>query len=241
MVSAHAAIRAEHLDVSLHGHPVLHDLTFEVPTGSVVGLMGPSGCGKTTLMRAIVGVQRIAAGQLTVLGQQAGSPALHGRIGYVTQSVSIYRDLTVSQNVTYFAALQGCPTEGTRRAVAAVGLADLADHRVDRLSGGQASRASLACALVGAPALLILDEPTVGLDPVTRAEIWDHLRSLAAQGTTLLVSSHVIEEAARCHSVILLRDGRLLAHLTPSELLSRAQTSSYDDAFLRLIRSQEVT
>lgn len=233
------AIRARHLDVSLHGNAVLHDLTFDVPAGAVVGLMGPSGCGKTTLMRSIVGVQRVASGELTVLGQRPGSAALQHDVGYVTQAVSVYRELTVSQNATYFAALQGHSRDSADRAIAAVGLADLAGRRVDRLSGGQASRASLACALIGAPALLVLDEPTVGLDPVTREEIWSHLQSVAARGATLLVSSHVMDEAARCDSVLLLRDGRLLAHLSPAQLLDRTAASSYDEAFLRLIRSEE--
>ena len=235
------AIRACHLHVSLRGNPVLHDLCFEVAAGAVVGLMGPSGCGKTTLMRSIVGVQRIAAGTLTVLGEEPGSTDLRHHVGYVTQEISVYRDLTVSENTAYFAALQGCPRSTAQRAVRAVGLADLADHRVDRLSGGQASRASLACALVGEPTLLVLDEPTVGLDPVTRAELWQHLKELAARGTTLLVSSHVMDEAARCDSVLLLRDGRLLAQWSPAQLLQRTGGSSYDDAFLRLIRSREAT
>lgn len=237
----HPAIHVAQLDVSLRGNPVLQDLTFDVPVGAVVGLMGPSGCGKTTLMRSIVGVQRIAAGELVVLGEEPGSPALQHRIGYVTQAVSVYRDLTVAQNATYFAALQGYSRANAAEAVAAVGLADLAGHRVDRLSGGQASRASLACALVGAPTLLVLDEPTVGLDPVTREELWHHMQFLAEQGTTLLVSSHVMDEAARCDSVLLLREGRLLAHVTPEELLGRTGGSSYDDAFLRLIRSGATT
>lgn len=237
IVHEQLAIRARHLEVSLHGNPVLHDVTFEVPSGAVVGLMGPSGCGKTTLMRSIVGVQRVASGELAVLGRQLGAAALHRRIGYVTQAVSVYGELTVAQNATYFAALQGRSQASADRAVTAVGLAGLAGHRVDRLSGGQASRASLACALVGEPALLVLDEPTVGLDPVTREEIWTQLQSMAEQGATLLVSSHVMDEAARCDSLLLLRDGRLLAQLTPAELLDRTAASSYDEAFLRLIRS----
>lgn len=233
------AIHARSLDVSIRGNPVLHDLTFEVSVGAVVGLMGPSGCGKTTLMRAIVGVQRIATGELEVLGEPPGTPRLHHRVGYVTQAVSVYRDLTVLQNATYFAALQGFSVDHAAAAISAVGLGELAERRVDQLSGGQASRASLACALVGTPTLLVLDEPTVGLDPVTREELWEHMQSLARSGVTLLVSSHVMDEAARCDSLLLLRDGRLLAQLTPAELLERTGGTSYDDAFLRMIRSQE--
>lgn len=235
------AVHARNLEVSLHSRPVLHDVTFDVPVGAVVGLMGPSGCGKTTLMRSIVGVQRTRAGELTVLGDMPGTARLRHRIGYVTQTLSIYQDLTIAQNATYFAALQGYSRENADQAVAAVGLADLAGRRVDRLSGGQASRASLACALVGSPTLLVLDEPTVGLDPVTREGLWSHLQGLAAAGTTLLVSSHVMDEAARCDGLLLMRDGRLLAQLTPAELLRRSGASSYDDAFLRLIREGQST
>ncbi|WP_246136327.1 ABC transporter ATP-binding protein [Leekyejoonella antrihumi] len=233
------AIRVQGLDVALRGSDVLHDLAFEILRGAIVGLMGPSGAGKTTLMRAIVGAQRVKGGELRVLGHRPGTAELRHRVGYVTQGLSVYRDLTVQQNAEYFAALQGHSRASAMDAVAAVGLSDFARRRVDRLSGGQASRASLACALVGDPALLVLDEPTVGLDPVTREEIWQHLQGLAGQGTTILVSSHVMDEAARCDSVLLLRDGRLLAHLTPGQLLERTGGTSYDDAFLRLIRSGE--
>ncbi|NHN56467.1 ABC transporter ATP-binding protein [Calidifontibacter sp. DB0510] len=230
------AVAADRLEVSRRGTPVLHQLTFTVPTGAIVGLMGPSGCGKTTLMRTIVGVQRIAGGSLTVLGSTPDDPANRPRLGYVTQAVSVYRDLTVRQNAAYFAALQGFSVDHVDDAVAAVGLTPYADRRVEQLSGGQASRASLACALVGDPDLLVLDEPTVGLDPVTREELWEHLRALADAGTTLLVSSHVMDEAERCDSVLLMRDGRLLEHLPPRQLLERTHTDSMDRAFLTLIK-----
>ena len=239
-MDARAAIRAQDLDVALRGHAVLHDLSFTIASGAIVGLMGPSGAGKTTLMRAIVGVQRIAGGDLEVLGRAPGAAELRHRIGYVTQGLSVYRDLTVRQNAEYFATLQGHPRTSAQEALAAVGLADYVDRRVDRLSGGQAGRASLACALVGNPALLVLDEPTVGLDPVTREAIWEHLHGLAERGATMLVSSHVMDEAARCDSVLLLRDGRLLDHLTPAQLLEQTGSTSYDDAFLRLIRAGDV-
>lgn len=230
------AITAHDLVVSRGKNQVLHGLTFEVPRGSVVGLMGPSGCGKTTLMRSIVGVQRIDRGDLRVLDLQPTDSALRHKLGYVTQAVSVYRDLTVRQNTTYFAALQGYSKEDADRAIEAVAMTDYADRTVENLSGGQASRASLACALVGKPELLVLDEPTVGLDPVTREDIWHHLRQLSEQGATLLVSSHVMDEAARCDSVLLMRDGDLLAHLRPDELLTRTGAASMEDAFLALIR-----
>lgn len=233
------AVTATDLHVDRGDVHVLRGLTFEIPEGSVVGLMGPSGCGKTTLMRSIVGVQRIASGELGVLGLRPTDPALRHQIGYVTQAVSVYGDLSVRDNARYFAALQGASREDADEAIAAVGMAEYAERPVGRLSGGQASRASLACALVGRPRLLVLDEPTVGLDPVTREDIWQHLRGLADDGVTLLISSHVMDEAARCDTVMLMRDGRLLAHLTPGELLERTGQTSAEDAFLALIRQGE--
>ena len=230
------AVHARDLVVARAGNEVLRRLSFDVPRGTVVGLMGPSGCGKTTLMRSIVGVQRIESGDLDVLDHSPTDHALRHRLGYVTQAVSVYRDLTVRQNARYFAAIQGSTPDAADRAIDTVGLADHADRTVENLSGGQASRASLACALVGDPELLVLDEPTVGLDPVTREEIWTHVRRLADAGATLLVSSHVMDEAARCDSVLLMRDGRMLAHLPPQELLDRTGESTMDAAFLSLIR-----
>lgn len=238
--SADAAIAADRLVVRRGKHEILHGLTFSVSRGSVVGLMGPSGCGKTTLMRALVGVQRVAGGSLEVLGRIPSDAALRPKLGYVTQAVSVYRDLSVRANTTYFAALQGYGGDDAARAIEAVGLTAYADRPVESLSGGQAGRASLACALVGRPELLVLDEPTVGLDPVTREELWGHLRSLADAGTTLLISSHVMDEAARCDSVLLMRDGNLLAHLAPDDLLGRTGADSMEAAFLSLIRSTDL-
>lgn len=235
--SSRAAVSTRDLVVSRSGNEILHGLTFEVPRGSVVGLMGPSGCGKTTLMRSIVGVQKIERGELTVLDHSPADAGLRRKVGYVTQAVSVYRDLTVHDNAVYFAALQGFSKHDADRAIETVGLGEFADRPVENLSGGQASRASLACALVGEPELLVLDEPTVGLDPLTREDIWAHLRGLSEAGTTLLVSSHVMDEAARCDSVMLMRDGRLLAHLPPDDLLERTGKHSMEDAFLALIRT----
>jgi ABC-2 type transport system ATP-binding protein len=188
-------------------------------------------------MRGIVGVQRLWKGSLTVLGKPAGDPALRHAIGYMTQEASIYRDLTVLDNVRYFGALHGKPAADAREAVEAVGLAELARRRASDLSGGQFSRVSLACALVGDPKLLVLDEPTVGLDPVLRVDLWDRFRSLAERGATLLVSSHVMEEASRCDSLLLLREGRLLAQLTPESLRERGGSSDLEQAFLGIIRA----
>src|SRR3954447_2980404 len=218
---------------------VLDDLSFAVPAGQVTGLLGPSGSGKTTPMRALVGVQKVRSGEVTVLGVPAGSASLRSRVGYVTQAPSVYADLTVRENARYFASLYGAGAAAADRAVADVGLADAAGQLVGDLSGGQRGRVSLACALVGRPDLLVLDEPTVGLDPVLRVELWEHFHGLARAGTTLLVSSHVMDEAGRCDRLLLLREGRLLADSTPAQLRREAGTDDLEECFLRLVRARE--
>jgi ABC-2 type transport system ATP-binding protein len=233
------AIEVRDLVVERGKRRVLHAISCAVPRGIVTGLLGPSGSGKTTLMRAIVGVQIVKSGTVTVLGEPAGSPSLRRRQGYLTQAPSVYADLTVRENARYFAALYGLPAAEADRAVADVGLADAATQLVNTLSGGQRSRASLACAILGRPELLILDEPTVGQDPVLRADLWEKFHAMAAAGTTLLVSSHVMDEAARCDRLLLIRDGRLIADDTPDAVRAAAGTDDLDAAFLRLIRNQE--
>jgi ABC-2 type transport system ATP-binding protein len=223
------------LHVDRGGRHVLDGLDFTIPRGAVTGLLGPSGCGKTTLIRSIVGVQRVGGGTVTVLGLPAGSPALRSRVGYVTQAPSVYGDLTVAANLRYFAAVLGVPAERGDRTLAAVGLSDRRDDVVDRLSGGQRARVSLACALLGEPELLVLDEPTVGLDPVLRRDLWRLFHELAAAGTTLLVSSHVMDEAERCDRLLLMRDGRLVADDAPAALRERTGAGDLEDAFLRIV------
>jgi ABC-2 type transport system ATP-binding protein len=214
---------------------VLHGVGFDLQGGSVTGLLGPSGCGKTTLIRAIVGLQARVTGDVSVLGLPAGAPKLRGRIGYVTQEPSVYGDLTVTENLRFFAAVLGVPSSDVERVVEAVDLTSHADARVDQLSGGQRSRASLAAALLGSPELLVLDEPTVGLDPVLRRDLWNLFHELADAGATLLVSSHVMDEASRCDRLLLMRDGELLADDTPQDLLLSAGTNDIEQAFLTLI------
>jgi ABC-2 type transport system ATP-binding protein len=218
---------------------VLPDLSVSVPAGQVVGLLGPSGSGKSTLIRAVVGVQVVESGEVLVLGEPAGSPGLRHRIGYVTQSPSVYDDLTVRANVRYFASILGAPASSADEAIEAVDLTSHADVLVGRLSGGQRSRASLAAALVGEPELLVLDEPTVGLDPVLRRDLWNLFKRLAAQGRSLLVSSHVMDEASRCDRLILLREGEVLADDTLPELLGRTGAVDAEGAFLSLIDRAE--
>jgi ABC-2 type transport system ATP-binding protein len=230
------AIDARDLVVILGGRRILHGLTFTAPTGRVTGLLGPSGCGKTTLMRCVVGVAPVSSGEVWVLGAPAGSAALRRRVGYVTQSPSIYADLTVRDNVRYFAAVHGTSRAAADRALADVALADRAGQLVSTLSGGQRARASLACALLAAPELLVLDEPTVGLDPVLRQELWARLHALAAGGTSLFVSSHVMDEAGRCDRLLLMRDGILIADDTPDALRAATGTEDLEEAFLCLVR-----
>lgn len=230
------AIRIEGLRVARGGRTVLHGLDLEIPRGAVTGLLGPSGCGKSTLLRSIVGVQRVAAGAVTVLGAPAGAPPLRRRVAYLTQSPSIYGDLTVRQNLRYFARILDVPTTATEAVIETVGLQGYGDALGGRLSGGQRGRLSLATALLGEPELLVLDEPTVGLDPVIREELWDAFHALAQRGATLLVSSHVMDEAERCDDLILMRDGAVVAHEPPDALRARTGAATVEDAFLALIR-----
>ncbi|WP_354640918.1 ABC transporter ATP-binding protein [Kitasatospora camelliae] len=232
-----SAVLAAGLTVERGGHTVLHGLDLDIPRGAITGLLGPSGCGKTTLLRSIVGVQRIAAGRVEVLGVPAGSAALRDKVGYVTQAPSVYGDLSVTENLVYFAAVLGAPRQDPARVIAQVGLGGHEHDTVDRLSGGQRARVSLAAALLGHPELLVLDEPTVGLDPVLRQDLWRLFRGLADDGATLLVSSHVMDEATRCDKLLLMRDGRLLAHDTPEALLSTTGTADIDSAFLSLVEA----
>ncbi|HEU4656369.1 MAG TPA: ABC transporter ATP-binding protein [Capillimicrobium sp.] len=234
-----AAIGIEHLHVVRGGRVVLDDVSLSVPAGSVTGLLGPSGCGKTTLMRAIVGVQIVAGGRVTVLGLPAGSAALRRRVGYVTQAPSVYGDLTVGENLRYFARIVGVDRARVDEVVRTVGLAGREGQGVASLSGGQRARVSLACALLHEPELLVLDEPTVGLDPVLRAELWATFHGLAERGATLLVSSHVMDEASECDALLLMRDGALLEHTTPDELRARTGEQDLGRAFLAVIEERE--
>ncbi len=229
------AVTVDRLHVVRGDRDALDRITLAVRHGSVTGLLGPSGSGKSTLMRAIVGTQVVASGSVTVLGEPAGSSRLRRRVAYTTQSPAVYDDLTVRENVRYFARLVGAPEGQADDTVELVGLGDDASSLVGRLSGGQRSRVSLATALVGRPKLLVLDEPTVGLDPLLRRDLWQTFARLAAEGATLLVSSHVMDEAERCDELLLVRDGRLLASGTAAEIRARTGAESMDDAFLALV------
>jgi ABC-2 type transport system ATP-binding protein len=213
----------------------LRGVSFATAPGQVTGLLGPSGCGKSTLMRAVVGVQIVTSGTVEVLGLPAGDKLLRDRVGYVTQAPSVYDDLTVAENLRFFARVLGAPATEADRCIDAVDLTGSRDQEVGRLSGGQRSRASLAVALLGSPEVLVLDEPTVGLDPVLRRDLWATFHRLADEGAAVLVSSHVMDEAERCDRLLLMRDGRLLADETPGELLAQTRTDDVEQAFLTLI------
>ncbi|HEU5044244.1 MAG TPA: ABC transporter ATP-binding protein [Nocardioidaceae bacterium] len=237
-MSDRPAVVARGVSAVRGGRTVLRDVCFEVPAARVTGLLGPSGGGKTTLMRSIVGVQLAVSGEVSVLGRPAGSPELRDAIGYVTQAPSVYGDLTVAENLRFFGRVLGVPDAEVARCVDAVDIGDHRDDLVSRLSGGEQSRVSLAVALLGRPRLLVLDEPTVGLDPVLRRDLWGIFHRLAGEGVTVLVSSHVMDEAARCDRLLLLRDGVLIADDTPAALLARTGSADVEGAFLTLVEGR---
>jgi len=232
------ALDAKAVSVVRRGVPVLRDLTFDVTGAAIVGLVGPSGCGKTTLMRSLAGVQQFT-GALTVLGRSAGDPVLRHQIGYSAQAGATYGDLTVEENLRYFARVIRTGRDAVDRVLEQVELVELRRRVVGRLSGGQRTRVSLGIALLGRPRLLVLDEPTVGLDPVLREQLWRLFRDLATDGTTLLVSSHVMDEAERCDELLVLRDGELLAQGAPADLKRRTGTSGMNEAFLALVGAKD--
>jgi len=234
-----AAIAIRELRVVRGGTLVLPGISVSVERGLVTGLLGPSGSGKSTLIRAVVGVQIVEGGEVSVLGLPAGAAELRSRVGYVTQIPAVYTDLSVRENLTYFARVLSAPQARVAEVIDRVDLGGEANRLVGRLSGGQRARVSLATALLNEPEVLVLDEPTVGLDPVLRRDLWDFFHELADGGTTLLVSSHVMDEAARCDRLLLLREGRILAALTPDALLERTRATDLDGAFLRLIEGGE--
>jgi ABC-2 type transport system ATP-binding protein len=229
------AVTCERVTVERGGRAVLHDIDVSFAAGKVTGLFGPSGSGKSTLIRAIAGVQSRVRGTVTVLGDRPGSVAVRRALGYMTQSPSVYEDLTVAENLRYFAEIRGGRIGDVLERVQ---LSSHANQLVRNLSGGQRARVSLGAALVGRPELLLLDEPTVGLDPLLRRDLWHLFGELAGEGAALVVSSHVLDEARHCDEVILLREGEVVAQLTPAELSARTGTDDLDEAFIRLIERQ---
>lgn len=211
----------------------LRDVSFAVEPGQTYGLLGPGGCGKTTLIRLLLGALRPSAGSALVLGRPVPSQETAAVVGYMPQLPALYLELTARENVSFFASLYGVRSRASvDETLALVELADRADSPVSTFSGGMRQRASLACALVHRPRLLLLDEPTVGVDPRLRATFWGYFRRLNDEGVTIILSSHVMDEAERCHRLILLRDGRLLAEGAPADLRSQAGAPTLEEAFL---------
>lgn len=227
-----SAVEISRVSVERGGRTVLRGVDASILGGRITGLFGPSGSGKSTLLRSIAGVQSGVHGTISVLGVQPGSARARRELGYMTQAPSVYEDLTVAENVGYFAAVRGGEVGPVLERVQ---LSPWADQLVRNLSGGQRARVSLAVALVGNPRLLLLDEPTVGLDPLLRRDLWALFRDLASEGTALLVSSHVLDEGRHCDELILLREGLIVAQLSPADLARRTGTEDLDDAFVRLI------
>jgi ABC-2 type transport system ATP-binding protein len=231
------AVEVDDLVVVRGQREVLRHLSFTIPTGEVTGLLGPSGCGKTTLMRSLVGVQKLTSGSVRILGQEAGTAPLRNRVGYVTQAASVYDDLTVAENIAFFARVLGVDRTHVDRVIEDVDLRSHADQVVGNLSGGQRSRASLAVALLGSPDLLVLDEPTVGLDPVLRRDLWALFHRIARNGAAVFVSSHVMDEAERCERLMLMREGEIIAHDPPEEIMRRTGTGNIEEAFLKIVEA----
>ena len=231
------AIKIKNLQIILEDQKILTGVSAELPEGRITGILGPSGAGKTTLMRVIVGLQQVHGGSVEIFGQPAGSPGLRREIGYMTQAVSVYPDLTLLENLRFFAAMTNAPKNRVNEVLNEVDLTPQASQLVSTLSGGQQSRASLAIALLARPKLLVLDEPTVGLDPVLRKRLWQQFHDLKAKGSTILVTSHVMDEASHCDELLLLRNGKLLAHGEPKELMDKAHAKSVEESFVSLVES----
>ena len=231
------AVEVHDLVVVRGQREVLRGLDFTIPSGVVTGLLGPSGCGKSTLMRSLVGVQRLTSGSVRVFGLEAGTAPLRNRVGYVTQEASVYGDLTVAENLAFFARVLGVPRSEVQRCIDDVDLRSHADEVVRNLSGGQRSRASLAVALLDSPELLVLDEPTVGLDPVLRRDLWALFHRIADAGAAVFVSSHVMDEAERCQQLMLMREGEIIAHDSPQAIMDRTGAGNVEEAFLKIVEA----
>lgn len=239
-----SAVKIKNVSVTLGGHvKALKNINLELPSGKTIGFIGPSGAGKTTLIRAVVGSLRITSGEINVFDEPAGSVVLREQVSYMTQELSVYPDLTVKENLTYFITMSGQSrkTSGDilKEVLELVNMTNKIDSLVSALSSGQKQRVSLAVALVGSPKLMVLDEPTVGLDPVLREKLWNLFTKLANQGTTLIISSHSMDEASRCDDLVLIRDGKLVAHSSPKDLLQSTGTKTIEESFLKLVGDKE--
>ena len=230
-------VKFDQVNVRRGKREVLSDVTFEIESGQILGLLGPSGAGKSTIMRTIMDVQSKVSGNVDILGKKPHDRELLTRVAYSTQQSSVFNDLTVAQNLAFTARMLGVSKARVNQVIDEVGLTGYAKQSVGALSGGQHSRVSLAMALIGNPDVLVLDEPTVGLDPVLRADLWGLFRKLALAGKTLIVSSHVMDEAERCDQIMFVRDGKVIAFDSLTNVLKATKTDSAENAFLALARS----
>jgi len=227
------AVDVQEVSKSFGAFKALNGVTLRVRQGEIYGLLGPNGAGKTTLIRMICGLLEAHRGTVTVLGQRMPNVAVLRHIGYMTQQAALYPALSVEENVDFFAAINGAES-GVKEALELVQLYDRRKSVVSTLSGGLRQRCSLACALVHRPELLLLDEPTVGIDPQLRVQFWEYFRRMAAEGTTLIVSSHVMDEADRCQRLGLIQYGRLLAEGSPADIRAQGGSQNLEEAFLAL-------
>ncbi len=231
------AVDVQNVSKSFGAVKALDGVTVRVKRGEIYGLLGPNGAGKTTLIRMLVGLLEAHAGTVTVLEQRMPNVGVLRHVGYMTQQAALYPGLSAEENVRFFGAINGAE-EGVKDALELVKLYDRRDSVVSTLSGGMRQRCSLACALVHKPQLLLLDEPTVGVDPQLRVELWEDFRKMAATGTTIIVSSHVMDEAERCQRLGLIQYGKLLAEGSPDEIRATAGAQNLEEAFLRLAGSR---
>jgi ABC-2 type transport system ATP-binding protein len=227
------AIRAVGLLKTFGPIRAVDDVTFDLAPGHIYGLLGPNGSGKTTLIRLLTGLAHATKGTAEVLGTSMPSRTTLGRIGYMTQSDGIYPALSAGENVRFFASMYGVASnDAVDEALSVVDLADRRDSLTGTLSGGQRRRLSLACAIVHRPPVLFLDEPTVGVDPLLRVQFWSYFRTLAEGGATIVVSSHVMDEADRCDELLFVRAGKVIARGSGAELRERSGTTDLEQAFL---------
>jgi len=237
-VSDSFAVNIDGVSKAFGAVKALNGVTLRVRQGEIYGLLGPNGAGKTTLIRLMCGLLEAHAGSVTVLGQRMPNVGVLRHIGYMTQAAALYPGLSVQENVEFFAAINGAEA-GVKEALELVQLWDRRTSVVATISGGMRQRCSLACALVHKPELLLLDEPTVGVDPQLRVQFWEYFRRMAARGTTLIVSSHVMDEADRCQRLGLVQYGRLLAEGTPNDIRSQGGSQNLEEAFLALAGRKE--
>lgn len=236
-MSESCCIRLDHVGKRFGDKTVLRDISLEVPQAEIFGLLGPSGSGKTTLVKMIAGIDETSAGEVYLFGQKMPRLDMMSRIGYMAQSDALYTELTAQENLEFFGALFGLKSSRRKRRIREVmelvGLTDALKRPVRLYSGGMKRRLSLAVSLLHEPPVLILDEPTVGIDPVLRQSIWQELGSLSAAGTTIVVTTHVMDEAEKCHRLGMIRDGQLIAVGTPESLKRDTNAETIEQAFLR--------